>query len=168
VNAEAHDAHLSRLREDDVPVSGRSEPRPVPVTAHDVRFHGARDGYGIVAYCDPCDWSVRLDDGHTLSDLTELKRQHCGEPPAVPSPLGVRLCEHTAAGLTCDLPYGHYAHHHASYNGHSISWPRGDDGSQPCYGATCPSGPGLHARTGSCTEREPVFGTESAPGGDQR
>jgi hypothetical protein len=28
VNSAAHDAHLSRLREDDVPVSGRSQPRP--------------------------------------------------------------------------------------------------------------------------------------------
>jgi hypothetical protein len=107
---------VKNVEDAEMPVSGRSQPRPGPLPegfAHDVRVHGARDGYGVVVYCDPCEWSVRLDDGHTLGQLAELQRQHCGP----------QECGNKAGGLTCTLPAGHYAGHHAKVGLHSITWP---------------------------------------------
>jgi hypothetical protein len=51
---------------------------------HDVRFYGRVRDYGpaggeIVARCEPCAWSVALEGGHSIADLTRLARQHAGE-----------------------------------------------------------------------------------------
>lgn len=88
MNAEAAKAHPSRLAEDavtpvDFPVSGRSQPRPVPVTAPcDVWFTPTIDLTTGLPYlrvtCGPHDWSMSLPDPHTLRDLTRLVVMHGG------------------------------------------------------------------------------------------
>lgn len=47
---------------------------------HPVRFYADDlDGRcGLVAFCGPCDWTTRLDDGHTLADLERLAAEHSG------------------------------------------------------------------------------------------
>ena len=60
-------------------VSGRDQPRPAGDVTHDVRFGSSVTG--IYAYCDPCEWSAHIDDGHTAGELVSLATQHCtGEP----------------------------------------------------------------------------------------
>lgn len=85
---------LARLVEDqpegfvDEPsVSGRSYLREAPLPEdfrHDVRFRGAfqfgSEDAEVVAYCEPCSWSVRIAGGHDLGDLIRLCAQHAGVP----------------------------------------------------------------------------------------
>lgn len=68
--------------------SGRLEPRPAPVPEgfrHDVRIWVSPGDPRIslpsqlIARCRPCEWSVALEPGHTVTDLVELERQHSGE-----------------------------------------------------------------------------------------
>jgi hypothetical protein len=62
------------------PVSGRAEPRvrAEPVT-HELRFYGCHNPpSGVMVVCEPCGWHPRLEDGHTLEELTRLAVQHEG------------------------------------------------------------------------------------------
>lgn len=48
--------------------------------SHPLRFYADDlDGRcGLVAICAPCDWTTRLDDGHSLADLERLVAEHPG------------------------------------------------------------------------------------------
>jgi hypothetical protein len=135
VNAETAAEHPSRLMEDAVtpvaePVTGRSQPRPVPPPegfVHDVRFWASASTIapGIIARCEPCGWRIVIDNDHTLDDLIELQRQHCGEPPVPPvPPFGVALCDAHLGDVRCALPAGHYDHHNVRLGSHSFTWPQ--------------------------------------------
>ncbi len=60
---------------------------------HDVRFYGANsafDPHGLSARCDPCEWAVTIEGGHTLTELARLDAMHAGvtgpgQPPAGPT-----------------------------------------------------------------------------------
>jgi hypothetical protein len=61
------------------------------MSGHDVRFYGRIRDYGpaggeIVVRCEPCVWSVQLEGGHDIADLTRLVTMHTGAP--VPPGLG--------------------------------------------------------------------------------
>jgi hypothetical protein len=48
---------------------------------HDVRFEAmpGDSGYAYLrAVCEPCAWSVALESGHTLAELTRLVQMHSG------------------------------------------------------------------------------------------
>lgn len=105
-------------------VSGRMTPRPAPLPegfAHEVRFEPlpGDSGYAYLrAVCEPCAWSVALDGGHDLADLQRLVVMHAG-----PAPLG-EPCGSVMGSTACQLPAGHYGHHHAMVGCHSITWPK--------------------------------------------
>ena len=46
---------------------------------HPLRFYcDPADQCSLIAYCDPCGWRTRLEDGHTIADLNKLASQHSG------------------------------------------------------------------------------------------
>jgi hypothetical protein len=48
---------------------------------HDVRFEAlpGDTGYAYLrAVCEPCGWSVAIESGHTIADLTRLAQMHAG------------------------------------------------------------------------------------------
>jgi len=65
-------------------VSGRSEPRPVPLPtgfAHLMTVAGRASGeVQVICTCYENGrlWSRTVEAYHTLDDLMELRRQHCG------------------------------------------------------------------------------------------
>jgi hypothetical protein len=62
-------------------VSGRSEPRPSgPEPRHEVRFFGTgrASKWGVIAACEPCDWTVGIEGGHTVAELSRLDAMHRG------------------------------------------------------------------------------------------
>jgi len=47
-----------------------------PEAEHDVRVR--RSGTGLTVYCDPCEWRVHVENGHTPEELAVLGNQHQG------------------------------------------------------------------------------------------
>ena len=87
----------------DMPVSGRSTPRPAPLPAdfrHDVRFRrSARSG--ITAYCEPCDWTTWVADGHDVTDLIRLVNMHEGITTPAAAPVHVDVASDLPPGSRC-------------------------------------------------------------------
>ena len=152
MNAETAKQHLSREPDQmpdltDMPVSGRSEPRPVPQAdgfTHRMVLWGLANGQvRVQCACREGDrmWQRTLEPGHTIEDLVRFAAMHegpgqpgenKGEPDGLVGPGPVTdfsspssplvTCGHGHADLRCTLPIGHYDQHHADWHGHSISW----------------------------------------------
>lgn len=105
-------APLSRLMDeqpvfvDDIPVSGRSIPRPEPVPddfRHELRFDGAIRG--VRAHCQPCQWAIWIADGHSLTDLIRLASMH-GNPADVAIEVTSCLAQLAGELLAANAPAG--------------------------------------------------------------
>lgn len=108
---------------DDPPVSGRSQPRPVPVTGTCRMWWETKALTGqLHAWCENhTPWeSWTFDPPLHDGQIAELMRQHAGTPQTLP--LAIQ-CEARTGTTQCQLPQGHYRHHHALVGAHSVTWP---------------------------------------------
>lgn len=60
--------------------------------AHNLRFWGCQNPYGVMAVCMPCGYHELLGDGLTFDQVTERTRDHQVQPKAVE--LRVRIRQH--------------------------------------------------------------------------